>query len=93
MLNMIFRRADGRDCNVGWVTFMYYVTMEGIVLNWEDIIANSLSSYIATPHEILNQIKFELYMGSFFIDIILIFHPFEKLKCSWSEEKAPIYAS
>ena len=32
-------------------------------------------------------------MGSFFIDCILYFHPFERLNCTWKREKSPIYAA
>ena len=32
-------------------------------------------------------------MGSFLVDCILCFHPFEKLNCTWKGGKAPIYAA
>ena len=46
MLNRIFDRDDGTFYKIGWIPLMYHVTMMGTVFNWEDIIANSLSSYI-----------------------------------------------
>ena len=46
MLNKIFSRDDGRFYKIGCILVMYHVTMMGTMLNWEDIIENSLSSCI-----------------------------------------------
>ena len=89
MLNRIFDRADGRTYKFGWIPLIY----KGTILNWADIVANSLSTSITAAQEGLHQRKFEFYMGSFFIDCILSFHPFEKLCCTWKGGKTPIYAA
>ena len=93
MLNRIFSRVDGIFYNIGWIPLMYHVTMEGIVFNWVDIIANSLSPCITPAWEGLHRRNSEFYTGSFMIEFILFLHPFEKLNCSWKEGKAPIYAT
>ena len=46
MLNMIFGRANGKFYKIGWIPLMYHVIMQGIIFNWADIVANSLSSCI-----------------------------------------------
>ena len=63
------------------------------MFNWEDIIANSVSSCITATHEGLHWRKSKFYMGSFLIDCILLLHPFENLKCSWKEGKELFYAT
>ena len=72
---------------------MYYVAMKGTIFNWDNIVANNLSTTIISSQEGLHQNKSEFYMGSFFIDCILCFRPFERLNYTWKGEKAPIYAA
>ena len=48
MLNGIFRKADGIFYKIGWIPLMYHVTMEGIVFNWMNIVANILYSCISS---------------------------------------------
>ena len=93
MLNRIFGRADGRFYKFGWIPLIYHVTMMGRIFNWADIVANSLSSCIIAVQEGLHQQKFKFYMGTFLVDCILCFHPFEKINYKWKEGKAPIYAA
>ena len=93
MLNRIFSRAYGITYKFGWIPLIYYVAMKGTIFNWADIVANSLSNSITAAQEGLHQRKYEFYMGSFFIDYILIFHPLEKLNCTWKGGKTPIYVA
>ena len=81
MLNRIFDRDDGRTYKFGWIPLIYHVAMKGKVLNWVDIVANSISTSITVAQEGLHQRKSEFYMGSFLVDCILCFHPFDKLNC------------
>ena len=37
--------------------------------------------------------KIRVQYGSFLVDYIFCFHPFEKLHCKWKGGKAPIYAA
>ena len=92
-LNRIFGRADGSAYKFGWIPLVYHVTIMGTIFNWADIVENSFSSCITAAQEGLHQRKSEFYMGSFMVDYILCFHPFEKLNCKWKGEKAPIYAA
>ena len=90
MLNKILGRDDGRTYKFGWIPLIYYVAMKGTIFNWDDIVANSLSTSITAAQEGLHQRKYEFYMGSFSIDCRLCFHPFERLNYTWKGEKAPI---
>ena len=72
---------------------IYHVAVHGTILNWEDIVANNLSSCIATTLGGMLQRKLEFYMGSYLIDYILCLYPFSKLNFSWNESKKPIYTS
>ena len=65
--------------------------MQGTILNWEDIVANILSSSIGDALRGLLQRKSEFYMGSYLIDCILCMYPFLKLNYRWNESKKPIY--
>ena len=67
--------------------------MKGTIFNWADILANSLSSCITAAQEGLHQRKSEFYMGSFLVDYILCFHPFEELNYKWKGGKSPIYVA
>ena len=93
MLNRIFGRADDRSYKFGWIPLIYHVAMKGTIFNWDDIVVNILSTSINVSQEGLHQRKYEFYMGSFLVDCILFFHPFEKINCTWRGEKDPIYVS
>ena len=93
MLNRIFDKDDGRTYKFGWIPLIYYLPMKGTIFNCADIVSNRLSTTIVAAQEGLHQRKFEFYMGSFFIDCILSFHPFEKLNCTWNGGKTPIYVA
>ena len=79
MLNRIFGRADESSYKFVWIPLIYHVSMKGTIFNWDDIAANGISSCITVAQEGLHQRKLEFYMGSFLVDCILCFHPFEKL--------------
>ena len=81
MLNQIFDHANGKFYKISWIPIIYHVAMHGIIFNWADIVANSMSSYIVAALGGLTQRKYEFYMGSFLIDYILCTHPFPKLNC------------
>ena len=46
MLSRLYGRADGKLYNFGWIPLMYYVAMEGIICNWEDIVSKNLAKCI-----------------------------------------------
>ena len=48
MLNKIFGRAHIRSFKLGWVRIIFYVSTQGTVFNWENIVSNSLSACIAS---------------------------------------------
>ena len=85
MLNRIFGRADRRFFKFGWIPLIYQVTMMGKIVNWDDIVTNSLSSCITVAQEGMHERKYKFYLGSFLVDCILFFHPFEKISCKWKE--------
>ena len=87
MLDRIFNISDGRSYKFGWIPLIYHVAMKGTIFNWDDIVANSLSSCITRAQEGLHQQKSEFYVGSFLVDSILCFIPFEKLNCKLKGEK------
>ena len=48
MLNRIFGRAHGKSFKLEWVPIIFYVATQGTMFNWENIVSNSLSAYIAS---------------------------------------------
>ena len=67
--------------------------MQGTIFNWEDIVANSLSSCIVAALGGLTQRKYEFYMGFFLIDCILYTHSFPNLNYDWYPTKTPVYSA
>ena len=57
MLRRLYDRADGKVYNFGWIPLMYYVAMEGIIFNWEDIVSRNLAKCIKAAQEGLQQRK------------------------------------
>ena len=47
MLNRIFQRENGKGFKIGWVPVIFFVTTQGTIFNWENIVSNSLSSCIS----------------------------------------------
>ena len=47
MMNMIFGRADETLYKLSWIALIYYVSFEGTIFNWEDIISDNLSFCVA----------------------------------------------
>ena len=45
-LNRIYGRDDGKFYKFGWITLIYHIAMKGTVFNWDDIIAENLSTSI-----------------------------------------------
>ena len=60
---------------------IYYVSFEGTMFNWVDIIAGSITSYVAATQGGLTRKKAELYMSYYLIDCILSRYSFPKLGC------------
>ena len=69
------------------------MAIQGTIFNWDDIVANNLSSCIVVALGGLLQRKSNFYMGSYLIDCILCLYPFSKLNCTQSEAKKPIYTA
>ena len=57
LLSKIFGRAYGTIYKINSVPFSYYVAIQGIVFNWEDIISDILSSCIMAGKGVLTQKK------------------------------------
>ena len=48
MLNRIFGRAHGKRFKLEWIPIIFYVTTQGTILNWANIVSNSLSACMAS---------------------------------------------
>ena len=86
MLNIIFGRDNGKNFKIGWVPVIFFVATQGPTFNWENIVSNSLSTYISVALAGVSQKKIEFYMSSILIDCILCTHPFLALKFQWYKE-------
>ena len=70
---------------------MYFVALEGTILNWVDIISRSLSLRIVVAQGGMTQRKSEFYMASYLIDCIMCRHLIPNINCDWDYTKTPIY--
>ena len=70
MLNHIFVQANGNFYKISWVPVTYFVARKRTIFNWDDIVANSLSSSISVALLCLTKRKSKFYMSSFLIDCI-----------------------
>ena len=93
MLNRIFRRANGKNFKIGWVPVIFFVATQGTIFNWENIVSNSLSTYICAALGGVLQNKLEFYMSSILIDCILCTQPFPALKWKWDKYKSLVYVA
>ena len=93
MLNRIYGRAHRRIFKLEWVPIIFYVSTQGIVFNWENIVSNSLSACIVSALGGVSQKKYEFYMSSILIDCILCTQPFPNLRCMWDRDRTPVYTA
>ena len=93
MLSRIFRRANGKNFNIGWVPVIFFVATQGTIFNWENIVSNSFSTCISAAMGGLSQKKSEFYMSSVLIDCIFCTQSFLALKCQWDKAKSLVYAA
>ena len=47
MINRIFRRENGNNFKIGWISVIFFVATQGTIFNWENIVSNSLTDYIS----------------------------------------------
>ena len=50
-MSKLYGRVDRKMYTFGWIPLMYYVAMEGMIFNWEDIATRNLAKYFKTAQE------------------------------------------
>ena len=93
MLNSIFSQVDETLYKLIWIPIIYYVSFEGTIFNWEEIISDSLSACVAAARGGITQKRAKFYMAYYLIDCILCRNPLTKIGCIWTQIETPVYVA
>ena len=93
MLNRIFERAHGKSFKLEWMPIIFYVSTQGTIFNWANIVSNSLSACMASALGGVSQKRSEFYMTSILVECIPCNQTFPGLRCIWDKERMHVYSA